>query len=101
MRGLCSKQDYTGDVVPTKAAAGTQLRGTGGPRWRMEALMAGEGARDMGWVLRNVTSGIQRVSLVQRSPRAAQEPSVAGGVHTYGRVNSANNRVLILPKFRM
>lgn len=30
MRGLCSKQDYTGDVVPTKAAAGTQLRGN---RW--------------------------------------------------------------------
>ena len=30
MRGLCSKQDYTGDVVPTKAEAGTQSRGN---RW--------------------------------------------------------------------
>ena len=30
MRGLCSKQDYTGNVVPTKAAAGTQSRGN---RW--------------------------------------------------------------------
>lgn len=33
----------------------------------------------MGWVLWNVTPGIQRVSLVQRSPCAAQEPSAAAG----------------------
>ena len=103
MRGLCSKQDYTGDVVPTKAAAGTQSRGNrratledgsldgwgGGPEtWIGSFGMSHPASKGSAWC--------REAPVRHKNP-----PLLLGVVHTYGRVNSANNWLLILRKFRM
>lgn len=89
MRGLCSKQDYTGDVVPTAQLA--PVKGNSVAPLEDGSLDGWGGAREIRSRMSHLAS---KGSACTEKPPYAQEPSCCWGVHTYGRVNSANNRVI-------